>query len=170
MRPAIGISLELFALACTLAIARAVPSGPVYYLYLLVAQFLATYLIHCPAHYVAGRFAGIRFRSIRIGRTTLTRALPARFKSLGRLLPILTLSTEKASLSGVSRPRIKAMYFAGTVASSGSAFFIAAAVAFSGLWVPSVLTWTLAIGYLLFDIVFSPKSGDVMRARALVRS
>ncbi len=169
MRPVIGISLELLALACIAAIAGAVPSGSIYDIYLLVAQFLATYLIHCPAHYVVGRFAGIRFRSIRLGRTTLTRALPARFKSLGGLLLILTLSTEKSSLSGVSRPRIKAMYLAGTVASSGSAVVIAAVVALSGSLVPSVLTWALAIGYLLFDIVFSPKSGDVMRARAVGR-
>ncbi len=145
------------------------PSGPFYDLYILVAQFLATYLVHCPAHFIVGRLAGIRFRGIRLGRTTLARALPPSLKGVGRLLPILTLSIDKTSLTAVPKPRIKAMYYSGTVASSGSAVVIAALVTLSGSWLPSALTWALAIGYLLFDLVFSPKSGDIMRARAFGR-
>ncbi len=169
MRPAIGISLELALLASVLALSTVLPSGPVYDLYILVAQFLTTYLIHCPAHFVVGRLAGIRFRSIRLGRTTLARALPPSLRGVGRLLPILTLSVDKTSMAAVPKPRIKAMYFSGTVASSGSAVVIAALVTLSGSWFPAALTWGLAIGYLLFDVVFSPRSGDIMRARAFGR-
>ncbi|MBI3841335.1 MAG: hypothetical protein HY297_05235 [Thaumarchaeota archaeon] len=165
MKPVLGISLELLALACALALSLVVPLGAVRYLYIIAAQFLATYLIHCPAHYVVGRALGIRFRSIRLGRTTLVKALPDRFKSLGRLFPILTLSTERSSLARASRLRAGAMFSSGTVASSGSAVVIAAAVSPYGDVVATLLASAFAAGYLTFDIVFSPRLGDLMRAR-----
>ena len=165
MRPVVGVVLELIALAFILLGTAAVPSGLGRDFYLLVAQFVTAYLIHCPAHYAVGRLFGIRFRSISLGRTTLVRALPPAFKRLGRLLPILTLALERSSLPSIAKSRIKAMYLSGTIASSGSAIAFAATVTATETWLASILTWALAFAYLLFDIVFSPKSGDVMRAR-----
>ncbi len=169
MRPVLGVSLEVAVLTLAMMIAPWVPAGLVYVLYVLIAEFLATYLIHCPAHYVVGRLVGLRFSNIRLGRTTLVNALPARFKPLARFLPILTLSTDKASLTSVSKSRIRAMYLSGTIASSGSALVIAAAVTYSGAPLAATLSWVLAAGYFIFDLVFSPRSGDVMRARAARR-
>jgi hypothetical protein len=159
--------LEVLALAALLGAGYFVPGGTTYIVYVALAQLLATYLVHCPAHYLVGTAVGIRFKSIRLGRTTLARALPPRVAPLARLFPILTLSTDKASLVGIPKPRVSAMYLSGTVASSGSAIAIAAAVSLSGSLALVGLAWVITIGYLLFDVVFSPKSGDVMKARAL---
>jgi hypothetical protein len=167
LKPSMGVSAELLALAAVLLLTVVVPSGLPYYLYFLVAQLSATYLIHCPAHYFVGRAVGIRFSSIRLGRTTLAKALPPGLAPFVRRLPILTLSTDKSSLVGLPRGRISAMYASGTVASAGSAVVLAGAVSLSGPLVLVGLSWLVAIGYFLFDVVFSPKSGDLMRARAV---
>jgi hypothetical protein len=166
LRPLAGILLESGTLVLVLSISHAIGPGFARLLYLLVAQLLATYLVHCPAHYAVGTLVGIRFRSIRLGRTTMVRALPPPIRSLGRLLPILTLATEKDSLARVSRQRAKAMYLSGVAASSGSAFIFAVAITMSDPWPTAVLAWVVAVGYLLSDVAFSPKGGDVMKARA----
>jgi hypothetical protein len=167
MKPFLGVSAELIALAAFLSLNPVISPGPIYVLYVVAAQFVATYLVHCPAHYFVGRVAGIRFRSIRLGRTTLARALPPRFRNLARLVPIVTLLTDRSSMAGVPRSRVSAMYLSGTVASSASAIIIAAVVTPSGSWLLLIASWTVAAVYLLFDLVFSPRSGDVMRARRL---
>jgi hypothetical protein len=169
MKAATGVSLELAALVCVLGVSPLVPSGAVYVLYVLVAEFLATYLVHCPSHYIVGRVCDIKFTRIHIGQTALVRSLPPMLEGLGRLLRTPTLSTDKVSLASASKSKRKAMYLSGTVASSGSALLVAAVVTYSGSLVAAGLAWLLAVGYLLFDAVFSPRSGDLMRARATMR-
>lgn len=165
LRAFLGVALEVVSLAAVLGAFYFIPAGTSYLLYVVLTQLITTYLIHCPAHYLVGRAVGIRFKSIKLGRTTLAQALPPQLAPLVRLLPILTLSTDKSSLVGLPKARISAMYLSGTVASSGSAIAIAAVVSISGPPILDFLAWFVAIGYLLFDVVFSPKSGDVMRAR-----
>lgn len=165
MRPPLAVSLELAFLTGILATGPLVPPGITYAAYLVVAQLAATYLVHCPAHYFVGKVVGIRFRWARLGRTTLARVLPARLAGLARLIPMLTLSTEKASITAVSRPKAAAMYASGTVASASSAFVIAAAATPTQPMQVVYLVWLVAVGYLLFDAIFSPKSGDLMKAR-----
>lgn len=153
------------ALGLVLAAYRLVPAGIAFVVYVLAAEFLATYLIHCPAHYVVGRLGGIRFSRIRFGKTALVKLLPSRISWLGRLLPTPTLSVDRPSLMAASGPAVQAMYFSGTVASSASAVVIAIAVSYSGSFPAAVAAWVLAVGYILFDAVFSPRGGDVKRAR-----
>jgi hypothetical protein len=166
VRPSLGVSIELLALTVVFSFYFILPLGPFYLVYTVVAQLLATYLVHCPAHYMVGRVSGIRFRGIRLGRTTLSRVLPARLKGVASLVPIPTLSTDKSSLSQVSRSKVSAMYLSGAVASSASAVAVAVAVTPGGPLPLVAISWAVAIGYLLFDLVYSPKSGDVKRARA----
>jgi len=86
---------------------------------------------------------------------------------LARRLPVLTLVTDRSSLEKVSRTRLAVMYASGTVVSSASAIAIAAASTISEQ--PTYpLAWAIAIAYLAFDIFFSPKSGDLKRARAVL--
>jgi hypothetical protein len=164
LRPLAGVSAELIALTAVIWAGYFVPSGISYLIYIVACQLLATYLIHCPAHYLAGRAVGIRFTKIGLGKTTLARALPPRFRRIAGLIPILTLSIDKASLAGLTQSRISAMYMSGVIASSAIAFAIAAAVTGGPVWT-AVAAWLVALGYFLFDIVFSPRSGDVMRAK-----
>ncbi|MBI3859647.1 MAG: hypothetical protein HY296_05335 [Thaumarchaeota archaeon] len=169
MRPAIGVAAELSALILSLIPMAFLPSSSIRLLYLLVAQGLATYLIHCPAHYVTGSLMGIRFSDMRIGRTTLARALPSRLAPLARLVPIVTLKADKASLRGSSPSRGSLMFLSGVVASSGAAIIVAAVVAIGRNPIETAATVAFAIFYLFFDLAFSPKTGDVARARRFRR-
>ncbi len=166
MRPGIGVLTELVLLALVLLSSGLVPSGLPLGLYVVVAEVLATYLIHCPAHYLVGRLAGIRFGRMRFGRTSLARALPPSFSSAAKLLPVLTLSTVKESLQNVSKRRVALMYQAGTIASVSAALVIASVATIAEPVVYAALTWLVALAYLAFDVVFSPRSGDLARARA----
>lgn len=166
MRPLTGVVLEVLALSAFLTLAPFAPRGLPFALYVVLAQLVATYLVHCPAHYFVGSATGIGFRSIHFGRTTLTRVLPKRAAGIARLLPVLFLSTERSSLARASRRRAASMYASGTVASCASAVMIALVATWAELPVYSALAWGVAAAYILFDVVFSPRSGDLMRARA----
>ena len=166
MRPGVGVLIEIAALAGFLALGSAVPLGLPFALYVILSQLLATYLVHCPAHYLVGTAVGIRFRSIRPGKTTLKRVLPTRLAGLARVVPVLTLSTAKGSLAGVSKRKVASMYASGVVASASSAIVIAAAATWAEPIPYAAPAWAVALGYLVFDLVFSPRSGDLMKARA----
>ena len=169
MRPASGVAIEVLALVLVLGPALVVPSGIPLALYIVLVQLLATYLIHCPAHYVVGSVVGIRFRAIRLGKSTLTKILPRRLAVLASSLPVITLSTEKSSLARASSREVAAMYASGTVASVGAAIVIAAAATAIEAPAYSVLAWGVALLYLFFDALFSPRSGDLARARGAAK-
>ena len=169
MRPAMGVLAELVVLAVVLGLGTFVPAGLPFALYVVIAQFVATYLVHCPAHYLVGAALGIRFRGMRIGRTTLARVLPGRLGGIARLVPVLSLSTQRDSLVNVSKRRAAAMYASGTVASVSSAIAIAIVATSAEPLAYEALAWAVAVGYLLFDTLFSPRSGDLMRARLSLR-
>lgn len=164
----VGVLLELIALAGILLLSSWLPAGLPLGVYTLFAQLMATYLVHCPAHFVVGTATGVRFREMRLGRTTLAQGLPGGLKGLARWLPILTLVTDRSSLANVSRRGLAAMYRSGAVASTLSAFAIAAASALTEQPIYFSLTWAVAIAYLAFDVVYSPRSGDLKRARAVL--
>lgn len=164
MRPVLGVALELTALVSVL-LPWTLVHGVVRVIYVLAAMSLATYLVHCPAHYLVGIPMGIRFERIRLGRTALVRILPHRLRGLARTIPILALSVDKGSLSSVSPARTRAMYYSGVVASCASAVVLAAAVSLLGDFVLSAMAWAFALGYTAFDTATSPKFGDVARAR-----
>lgn len=166
MRPSAGVLVELLGLTILLLLSTLIPPGLSLGLYVIVAELLATYLVHCPAHYLVGTAVGIRFRRMHFGRTTLARALPPTVSPVAKLFPVLTILTDKDSLKSVSRRRIALMYQAGTVASVSAALVIALAATQSEPPVYSSLAWIVALAYLAFDLVFSPKSGDLARARA----
>lgn len=165
MRPVIGVLSELVALSVLWWVGFLVPSGLVYLFYVLLAELLSTYLVHCPAHYLVGRVLGIRFVDMKLGRTTLAKALPPRFSRFARLLPILTLKADRESLWRAGPGRASAMYASGTFASVLSAFVVAAWTTTTGSVGLIAAAWGVAFLYLFFDLVFSPRSGDIMRAR-----
>ena len=165
MRPFFGIVLELTALALIALLSLVVPAGPVFGLYVLVLELLATYLVHCPAHYLVGAAAGIKFRRISLGRTALARVLPARLAGVAGLFPVATLSADKGSLAAVSRWKAWGMYAAGTAASVGAALAVAAASLRTEPQTYAASAWAVALAYLAFDAVCSPKGGDLMRAK-----
>ena len=170
MKPVQGIAIELGVLALLIVPVGIIRPAPFLWLYIILVELASTFLVHCPAHYLVGSALGIRFTSIRLGRTTLAKVLPQNLSRVTKLIPILTLSTDKTSLFGVSRHRRAYMYASGTVASAGSALIIATGASQVEPLTYGLLAWILALAYLAFDIVFSPKSGDLMRARMALRS
>jgi hypothetical protein len=169
MKAGFGVLLEVAVLGAILGAGRLIPSGIPFAIFVVASQLAATYLTHCPAHYMVGAIVGIRFGSIRRGRTTLAKVLTGKLAGLAGVIPILTLSTVKNSLTGKSRVRVASMYAAGTFASVTSAFVIAAAATWMEAPTYAALAWAVALGYLAFDVVFSPRSGDLMKARAALR-
>jgi hypothetical protein len=163
-----GVSLELIVLAGIILLSLRLPAGLPLGACLVFAQIMSTYLVHCPAHFIVGTVVGVRFRELRLGKTTLERALPNRLKGMARRMPILTLVTDRSSLVKLSRHRIAAMYASGTVVSTASAFAVAATSTLVEQPPYFLLTWAVAFAYLAFDLVFSPKSGDLKRARAVL--
>ena len=169
MKPLPGIIAEVFVLAVLLTGSRAVPAGLYFGLYVVLVQLLSPLLIHCPAHYVVGTAGGIKFRELRFGRTSLVRVLPANLRKIASLIPILTLATEKHTVSKATPRKAAAMFAAGAVASAGSPLLIAAVATLAEPFVYSAFAWVVAIGYLLFDVVFSPRGGDLMRAAEVLK-
>jgi len=171
MRPAYGVFIELVLLSVVLGIAYVTEGhGLVSSFILLIVQGLTTYLIHCPTHYLVGSVFGIKFVRFGLGRTTLARALPPRTRSFALLLPVAYLSVDRGSAKVAASTGLSLMYASGMVASSVSAIVFAGAVVLSGDYIGSALTSVFAGVYLLSDLVASPKTGDLMRARAVVKS
>ncbi len=170
MRPVFGVALELVGLAVVVSVAWVSANWyPFSILVLLLAQALTTILIHCPAHYIVGRALGIRFKAIRLGRTSASRVLPASLKRIGSLLVVFTLSVDPDSKKRASPMSLRAMYLAGVVGSVGSAITFAYAVSQAGDLATGTVTWVFAIAYLASDVLFSPRAGDLMRARAAMQ-
>ena len=164
MKPLVGIALEIGSLVLVLASLIFIPPGQ-FPLYVIVVQFLSTYLLHCPGHYIVGRILGIEFIDIGFGRSTLANAFPGKLGKAAGLIPILTLRSDRHSVASKSGGRRFAMYASGTIFSIGSAFSLAIGVTHDGNWTAAIIAWIFALGYLGFDAVFSPRSGDLMRAR-----
>ena len=59
MRPAVGVAVEVLVLTAVLSLGTFVHAGPAFALYVVFAQLVATYFIHCPAHYLVGAALGI---------------------------------------------------------------------------------------------------------------
>ncbi len=167
MKPGQGVTLELAALIILVAgVLRVVIPFPFSVLALLVAQALATILIHCPAHYVVGRVLGIKFGKIRLARSTLSRALPHSIMPAGRILVVPSLSVDVSSKKTAAPAKLSAMYLAGIVGSVGAAIVFALLVTLTASLLASLLTWLFALGYLVSDLILSPQSGDLLRAKA----
>ncbi len=138
-------------------------------LLLLLAQALTGFLVHCPAHYLVGTILGMRFRSIRVGHTSLANALPPGPRRLALLLPVLSLAADRESLRGAGPARLRAMYLSGVTASVSAGFAFAVAATMSGDFLAAFLTWAYALAYLATDAFLSPEWGDVRRAKMAAR-
>jgi hypothetical protein len=169
MRALFGVVLELIVLSIIAYVASALASWyPLSLLVLLLAQVLTTILVHCPAHYIVGRALGIRFSRIMLGRSTAVRVLPKSLKRIGSLLIVFTLTVDPESKKTISPKRLRTMFLAGVSGSLGSAVIFAFAVSLAGDYVAGLITWLFAFAYMATDFVFSPKAGDLMRARAVM--
>jgi len=117
---------------------------------------------HSLAHFIVGSSVGVRFKYYRVGRSSISKlALPIRLPSI----PVLTLIIDHSSLNSVSWIGKAAMYASGAVVSMALPLIVAV-YTFNRL---SVSLWLIllvvVIANLLFDLYYSPKSGDISRLR-----
>jgi hypothetical protein len=170
MKAEVGVSIELVSCAAILATALSVPQPfPLSLLALLIAQVSASVLLHCPAHFLVGSAVGIRFEKLDLRPTTMARSLPAAIRPLASLAVVPSLRTEKGSLRNVAPRHAWAMFMSGVVVSNAAVLLLAAWSLVSSAALVSGVAWLFAVVYLLSDIALSPRSGDVMRARASMR-
>ncbi len=164
MRAATGVGAEVLGLFAILALGGVIPSGLPLAIYIVLAEVSASYLIHCPAHYVIGVAVGVRFRSLRLGHSSMAGALPPSLAGLVRIVPVPSLVIDRSSIGQVPNGRVAVMYASGAVASTGSALAIALAATWLEPFLYAAPALVIAVVYILSDIVLSPKSGDMARA------
>ena len=134
-------------------------------LYLIALSFLI-FFPHCLAHYVVGRLGGIRFDYYRLGKSGIAKLKLPFVSLLGSKLPVLTLKVNRRSLHSATRSRASAMFSAGAAASMVLPFLAAAASIGQLPLALTIILFLIAAGNLLFDLYYSPRAGDLARARS----
>lgn len=166
MKVEFGIAFESLLVALLLAVVTTVPSGMVFApIFFVVIQFLLTYFSHCPAHYVVGSIFGIRFRKLLLGKSALRKSSSSLLRLIGKYAFTFVLIVDKDSLARASPNGRRAMFLAGVTASTAFPFVVTFYSLLWGSLLDGVATTLFAISYLLFDGFYSPRAGDVYRAR-----
>jgi hypothetical protein len=167
-RVAAGMVLEAFAiaLAVLLLLVFRIPGLPGV-LALLLAQGVILYAVHCPSHYAVGRLLGIKFSGLAVGPSALRKSSSRVIRLIGERAVTPVLIVDRASLARVSPLRRKAMFYSGVTASTVAPFLVALYASLTGDPLATLATLIVAIGYLIFNIFYSPRTGDVYRARLL---
>ena len=133
----------------------------------LLAQGVILYGIHCPSHYVVGRIVGIKFSGLAVGRSALRKSSSRVVRLIGERAVTPVLIVDRASLAGASPLRRNAMFYSGVTASTAAPFLVAVYASLTGDPLSTLTTTIAAIAYLAFNIFYSPRTGDVHRARLL---
>src|SRR5712692_3578754 len=164
----VGMVLEVFAvvLAILFLLVFRLPwvPGP---LGLLLAQGITLYAVHCPSHYVVGRIVGIRFSGLVVGRSALRKSTSRVIRLIGERAVTPVLIVDRGSLARVSLLRRKAMFYSGVTASTTAPFLVAVYASLRGDPISTLATLIVSIGYLTFNVFYSPRTGDVYRAKLL---
>ncbi len=153
-----------------IALAPAVTTIPLTFLLYLMAWFCLLFFPHGLAHYFVGVLVGVRFRHYSFGRSSISK-LRMRFLGVfASKLVVLTLRVDQASLRSVSPLRRRIMFSSGAVASMVLPFFAAAASIGHLPSALSALLLLISVANLAFDLYYSPKAGDISRAKSASRT
>lgn len=133
---------------------------------LLAASFTSLWFFpHCLAHHLVGRLLGIRFHFYYVGRSLLTRLQLPVIQAIARRMPMLGIKVDYATLLRASPARRAAMYYSGPLASTLLPLYT---VVYAHLYMPfgaSSLAALLAAANIGFTSYYTPKVGDVKKAR-----
>jgi hypothetical protein len=163
-----GVALEGGAVTLAFLFLYVLPFGLGIYSVILAVldQASLLYFSHCLAHFIVGRFFGIRFRYFLFGPSALSRAEPAVLRRVGRLLLTFIIVVDKNSLIPVSNGKIATMHYAGTTTSMVLPFLVSAGALLRGDLTATLASTLFAFANILFTLTFSPKTGDISRARS----
>ncbi len=153
-----GISMIVLAPAASTVILK--------FIQYLLAWFCLLFFPHGLTHYLVGELVGVRFQYYTFGRSSVSKLGPKLLRTPASKLIVLTLRVDQSSLRSVSNLGRGLMFSSGAVASMVLPF-IAAISSFGELpWALSFLLLLLSAANLTFDLYYSPKAGDIYRARS----
>jgi len=159
------IGLALGALAWQLGVVSTQYPLLLRVLFLLFAWFSFWFFIHGLTHHAVGKMFGIRFQYYFLGRSAIRKLNLPLVSSLMWKVPVFVLKVDRSSLRGASPRRRRWMYASGAVASMGLPWIIVpSSFSLGPNWV-GVFFVMLVLGNTLFTLYFSPKTGDLYRAK-----
>jgi hypothetical protein len=123
---------------------------------------------HCLTHYIVGRVVGIRFLYYFFSHSALARLPLPLVRPLAQRLPLLTIKVAPYDLLRVPRKRAAAMLASGTVVSMGLPWLAVAYGFMQGQPVAATLVAVVAGANVAFTLYFSPRVGDLSRARRVL--
>ncbi len=136
---------------------------------LVFAWFCLWFFIHDLTHHIVGRLSGIRFQYYFLGRSSIRKLKLPIISSLMEHIPVLVLKIERESFKRASPGARRWMHASGAFASMVLPWIIVPSGFTVGpYWVGTLLA-LLVIGNVLFTLYFSPKTGDIHRARTVNR-
>lgn len=146
-------------------IAPDLSNTPLRFLLYLVAWGCLEFFPHGLAHFIVGRMVGVRFSYYFLGKSAATKLKLPFVSWIAKRLPVLTLKVHRVSLRSVSRGG-RAVMFASGAAASMILPFIAAVASLGRLPILfSAILLLVSAANLAFDLYFSPKVGDLSRAK-----
>lgn len=150
---------------CLIAAAPGIIAVSVRFLFYVVAWVCLLFFPHGLAHYLVGRIVGARFRDYTLSKSSISKLKLPILPVLASRLIVLTLRVDRGAFHLVSRGRRCAMFASGALASMILPF-ISALTSFGHL--PIFLSEVLlafSVLNFLFDLYYSPRAGDILRAR-----
>ena len=131
---------------------------------LLFAWFTLWFFSHDLAHHITGQLVGIKFRYYYLGKSAIRKLnLPITPQLINRI-PVLVLKVDHESLRQATPRSQSAMFASGAIVSIILPWLIIPA-SFSLGPILGLLFLALVVGNDLFTLYFSPKTGDLYRAR-----
>jgi hypothetical protein len=135
---------------------------------LLAGAIILLLAPHCLTHYLVGRLVGIRFLYYFFSHSALGRLPLPGVRPLARRLPLLTIKVAPLDLLRVPRKRAAAMLASGTAVSMGLPWFAVVYGFMQGQSLAAILVAVFAVANVGFTLYFSPRVGDLSRARRVL--
>jgi hypothetical protein len=131
---------------------------------LLFSSFALWFFPHGLAHQYIGESLGIKFQYYYLGRSAIRKlSLPLITRVMNKI-PVLVLKIDPESLAQASPSDRRWMYASGAMVSMGLPWVVVPeSFTLGPFW--GLLFLALVLGNDLFTLYFSPKTGDLYRAR-----
>ena len=131
---------------------------------LLFTWFTFWFFSHDLAHHITGQLLGIRFQYYYLGKSAIRKLNLPIIPQLMNRVPVLVLKVDPESLKHAKPRSRRAMFSSGAIVSMILPWLIIPA-SFSLGQILGLLFLALVAGNDLFTLYFSPKTGDLYRAR-----
>ncbi len=132
---------------------------------MLFALFALWFFTHDLTHHIVGKIGGINFEYYFLGRSAIRKLKLPLVSELTNRIPVLVLKIERSSLASASPNARRWMHASGALVSMFLPWILVPSTfAVMPYWV-SVFITLLILGNILFTMYFSPKTGDLYRAR-----